>query len=94
MSGDRENFSPFQKEMIKLEVVEGLRRALDKNFRRLLDSAKKDWERLFAGKDPSDACVSVRITSGENKRSALPCGGFLQRPAWSPLNGNGRGSLA
>jgi hypothetical protein len=75
-------------------LIAGLRHALDMNYARALDAARREWERSFAGKDPSDACVSVRITSGESKKSALPCGGFLQRPAWSPLNGNGRGSLA
>ena len=81
MSGDQRNFSPFEKEMIKLEVVEGLRRALDKNFRRLLDSAKKDWERLFNGKDPSDACVSVRISKApEDKARLQPRAGFLPAP--------------
>jgi cell wall assembly regulator SMI1 len=75
-------------------LIAGLRHALDMNYARVLDAARREWERNFAGKDPSDACVSVRITSGESKKSALPCGGFLQHPAWSPLNGNGRGSLA
>ncbi len=75
-------------------LIAGLRHALDMNYARVLDAARREWERNFAGKDPSDACVSVRITSGESKKSVLPCGGFLQRPAWSPLNGNGRGSLA
>ncbi len=78
MSGDAQNFSPFEKEMIKLEMFEGLRHALDKNFRRLLESAKKDWERLFAGKDPSDACVNVRITAADADAKALPGSGFLK----------------
>ncbi len=75
-------------------LIAGLRHALDMNYARVLDAARREWERNFAGKDPSDACVSVRITSGESKKSTLSCGGFLQRPSWSPLNGNGRGSLA
>jgi hypothetical protein len=75
-------------------LIAGLRHALDLNYARVLDAARREWERSFAGTDPSDACVSVRITSGESKKSTLPCGGFLQRPAWSPLNGHGRGSVA
>jgi hypothetical protein len=81
MSGDRRNFSPFEKEMIKLEMFEGLRHALDKNFRRLLASAKKDWERLFTGKDPSDASVSVRVSKApEEKALEKPRAGFLPAP--------------
>jgi hypothetical protein len=54
---------------------------LDKNFRRLLESARKDWERLFAGKDPSDACVNVRVsTAPEEKTLSKPRAGFLPAP--------------
>jgi hypothetical protein len=45
------------------ELVEGLQKALEKNYGRILRAAGKEWERRFAGKDPSDACVSVRISS-------------------------------
>ena len=94
MSGDQRNFSPFQKEMIKLEMVEGLRHALDKNFRRLLESAKKDWERLFADKDPSDACVSVRISEApKEKKLSPPRAGFLTPPK-SQSAGKAKPSLA
>jgi hypothetical protein len=79
MSGDQQNFSPFEKEMVKVEIVDGLRHALDKNFRRLLESAKKDWERLFTGKDPSDASVSVKINSAA-KSKGLPRSGPLPKP--------------
>jgi hypothetical protein len=95
MSGDSQNFSPFEKEMIKLEAVEGLRHALDKNFRRLLESARKDWERLFAGKeDPSDACVSVRVSKApEEKALSKPRAGFLPAPKAQPA-GQTKPSLA
>ena len=60
-------------------LIAGLREALNVNYARLLETAKQDWERHFAGADPSDACVSVRITSAESSRSSLPCAGVLRR---------------
>ena len=59
--------------------INGLRQALALNHTRMLEVAKNYWERKYAGKDPSDACVSVRITSGKPRKSALPCGGILKR---------------
>ncbi len=44
------------------EMVAGLQDALEKNYRRVLQSASDEWENRFAGNDPSDACVTVRIT--------------------------------
>ena len=46
-------------------LITGLRHALDVNYARVLDDARQRWERYFEGNDPSDACVSVRITSGK-----------------------------
>lgn len=63
----------------KIELIEGLQRAIDRNYRRLLQAARADWERLFAGKDPSDACVSIRVSSATAiKAPGLPGSGFLK----------------
>jgi len=51
----------FQRELAKVEVVAGLRHALDLRYRRLCRAARADWERLFGRKDPADACVNVRV---------------------------------
>ena len=59
--------------------ISGLRQALNLNHSRMLDVARNYWERKYAGNDPSDACVSVRITSGKAKKAPLPCGGILKR---------------
>jgi len=75
-------------------LIAGLKNALDMNYARVLDSARQQWERNFAGKDPSDACVSVRITSGQGQKSSLACGGILRKSGHSFLNGNGRRLLA
>jgi len=51
----------FQRELAKVEVVAGLRHALDLQYRRLCEAARSDWERLFGKRDPADACVTVRV---------------------------------
>jgi hypothetical protein len=58
-----------------LEMTSGLERAVDHNFRRLFETAKNEWEQRFAGNDPSDACVSVKITTGEVQTSRAPVRG-------------------
>ena len=65
-------------------LITGLRNALDMNYSRVLAAAKAQWERNFEGKDPSDACVSVRISSGK------PLAGILKKPARSFLHGSAR----
>jgi len=45
------------------EVIAELQDSLDRKYRGLLAAARKRWERRFTGKDPSDACVSVTISS-------------------------------
>jgi hypothetical protein len=45
---------------------DSLRRALDKSYAQLREKALAEWQRRCAGRDPSDACVRVRI--GQNGR--------------------------
>jgi hypothetical protein len=72
----------IQDEMVKIEMIEGLQRALDNNFQRLRETARREWETRFAGNDPSDACVTVRINAMPHARlSVLPCAGFLAQTA-------------
>ena len=73
-----------QDEMVKIEMIEGLQRALDNNFQRLRENARREWEMRFAGNDPSDACAHVRITSGK------PSAGVIKKPAGSLLFGTRR----
>jgi hypothetical protein len=61
-------------------LIAGLRHALDVNYARVLAAAATRWEQHFAGKDPSDACVSVRISSGK------PLAGILKKSAGSLLH--------
>ena len=60
-------------------LITGLRHALDVNYARVLSTAREQWERHFEDNDPSDACVSVRITSGK------PSAGVIKKPAASLL---------
>ena len=74
------DFMGNQDEMVKIEMIEGLQRALDNNFQRLRENARREWEMRFAGNDPSDACVNVRVSTVPQARlSVLPCAGFLAR---------------
>ncbi|MEY2479825.1 MAG: hypothetical protein QOI04_752 [Verrucomicrobiota bacterium] len=94
MSPDQQNSSAFEKEVIKVEITEGLRHALDKNFRLMLEAARKDWERLFSGKEPSDACVSVNISEApKDKKLSRPRAGFLLAPK-APRPGKTKTRLA
>jgi hypothetical protein len=75
-------------------LIDGLKQALDMNYARLLGTAKQECERNFAWKDPSDACVSVRVSSGDSQRRSLPCAGILRHRGRSVLSGSGRPLLA
>jgi hypothetical protein len=44
----------------------------------LIRPARNEWEKRFASKDPSDACVSVRVTSADAKTRSVPASGFLK----------------
>ena len=70
----------FQTELAKVEVVAGLRHALDLQYRRLCEAARSDWERLFGSKDPADACVTVRVSAEAMaiQSSAIRGSGFLK----------------
>ena len=65
----------LQREVEKAEIVDGFRHALDSSYRRLVEAARADWERLF-GSDPADACVTVRVSV--NQPSAIRGSGFLK----------------
>jgi hypothetical protein len=64
-------------------LISGLRHALDVNYERVLAAAQARWEENF-GNDPSDACVSVRISSGK------PMAGVLRKSRASLLHPAGR----
>ncbi|HWM26332.1 MAG TPA: hypothetical protein VNP98_16065 [Chthoniobacterales bacterium] len=60
-------------------LVHRMRQSVKINYPRLFETAQKHWERQFAGKDPSDACVSVRVTSSDSPKRSVPCAGVRRR---------------
>jgi len=73
----------IQMALLKLEILQRLKRAIDYRQQRLLESARDEWDRRFAGQDPSNGCVSVRITSEVIKTPGLNWG--YQLPGQSHL---------
>ena len=69
-------------EATRIELLSGFERALDNSFKRVRENARRQWESRFAGPDPSDDCVNVRINATAHARlSAGPAAGFLVRKA-------------
>jgi hypothetical protein len=79
--------SSFHTEIVSDNIIDsrrlitGLRHALDVNYSRVVGAARGQWDRYFEGNDPSDSCVSVRITSGK------PTAAVIKKPAASLLYG-------
>jgi len=72
-------------EMLKIEIAEGFQRALDNNFQRLRENARREWESRSAGNDPSNACVTVRISTAPQARwASVRCAGVVARPIRPP----------
>ena len=95
MSRKRQDWPGIESEMLKCELIEGLQRAIDRKSRWLLETARSDWERNFAGKDPSDACVSVQIHSADAAAAtrAVPASGFLKARKPSRAKDNSKRSV-
>ena len=81
----------FQRELAKVEIIAGLRHALDSKYRRLCETARADWERLFGPKDPADACVSVRVAAIQT--TAIRGSGFLKSRRQPASKSNAKGSM-
>jgi hypothetical protein len=65
--------------LTELEKTGGLERAVDNNFRRLVEQARRHWEQKFAEKDPSDACVTVHVASETVvEHKPVPGSGFVK----------------
>jgi hypothetical protein len=94
MSSLLQTHAPAKPIINNRRLISGLKHALDMNYARVMEIARNEWEHTFAGKDPSDACVSVRISSGDPQKSAVACGGILRKPSRSLLSGNRPGLMA
>ncbi len=49
----------------------GFQHALDRKYTGLCAAARKEWERCHTSADPSDACVSVRVSGFSSPRNLL-----------------------
>ena len=58
------------KSELPAKLAQAMLQAVEKKYGRLIRAARKEWERKFAGSDPSDACVTVRIGVGESHELA------------------------
>lgn len=77
-------------EIEKAEVIAAIRHALDLRYRRLCQTARADWERLF-GNDPADKCVTVRV---QTPLSAATRGsGFLKSRRQPASKSHANGSV-
>ena len=45
------------------QMICALQSTLDATYERVFASAAAEWDRRFRGKDPADACVTVRVSS-------------------------------
>ncbi len=94
MSREEGKQALFQRELAKVDVIVGLRHALDLRYCRLCETARADWERLFGRKDPADACVTVRVAVEPSaiQTTAIRGSGFLK--SRRPVSKSGaKGSL-
>jgi hypothetical protein len=75
--------------------IESLQKALDQTYRYLLETAKADWQRLFAGQEPSDDSVSVRISKEEiaEELAGMPRAARIHKRD-KPAKSSGRRRLA
>ena len=66
--------TPGLTEFSQRRSIEALHQALDHTYRLLLETAKADWKRLFAGQDPRDSCVNVHISEEQmaDELAAVP----------------------
>ena len=65
------------------KTIDALQLAIDQTYHHLVEIAKADWKRLFAGQDPADECVTVRVSDDEiaDELAGVPRAAFIPIPA-------------
>lgn len=63
MKNSLQKAGPTRERIGDRALSDGLKKVLEKRYGRIRRSAGAEWDRRFAGGDPSDACVSVRISA-------------------------------
>lgn len=82
---------PSLSEISRCRTIESLQQSLDHTYYQLLQAAKADWHCLFAGQNPSDTAVTVRVSKDEiaQELTGTPCAAFALVRI-SPRNGTAR----
>lgn len=65
-----EDFATTDKRIPMRDLIAGLQETLHRNHQKILVAARLEWERSYGGCDPTNGCVSIRITPARNKRRA------------------------
>jgi len=69
----------LERQIAQFEEIAGLQRALDNGYRRMRETAHREWQRYFAGQShPSDECVTVRIRASEAEKGSFPGAAILR----------------
>ena len=73
----------MSKESVRVELrrcrtIKSLHQALDQTYRQIREAAWTDWNRLFAGQDPDDFSVTVRVSKDQiaEELAGIPRAGF------------------
>lgn len=78
MSVALEEFAAADKQIPMRELIAGLQQTLQRNHQKILEAARRDWERIHGDSDPTASCATVRITRAAKRKR--------QRPVVSGLN--------
>jgi hypothetical protein len=55
---------------LSVKLAQAMLNAVERQYGRLICEARKKWEHSFAGSDPSDVCVTVRINGTDSREFA------------------------
>jgi hypothetical protein len=94
MQGHLPDYAEIEDSIVRDQLTAGMRQSIAARFEQILGAAAADWEKRFAGADPSDACVSVRITTGPARQNGTAGGGVLTKPARGKFSGSALRRLA
>jgi hypothetical protein len=63
-----EEFATADKRIPMRDLIAGLQQTLQRNHLKILEAARKDWERTYGSCDPTNGCATVRITPGRKRK--------------------------
>ena len=60
----------YRSDELSREVAQAMLSAVQRNYGYLISEARQEWERRFASSDPSNSCVTVRISGNDSSEFA------------------------